>query len=91
MNQVVRWLCDYPFLDSWDARYALMNAKSEERRLRLYEMDLLWLNVKRGYQNLPQPSEVANESRVRDNRSGKQIMNDMLKKLQSGVKVDGTV
>lgn len=49
-------------------------------------MDLLWLNVKRGYQNLPQPSEVANENRTADTRSAKQIMSDIQKKLQAGVK-----
>lgn len=58
-----------------------MNAKAEERRLKLYAMDLLWLDVKRHYENLPKPSDVANERILKDTRSGKQIIKDTLKKL----------
>lgn len=82
-------LVESPFLDSWNARFAYLAAKTEERRLRLYEMDLLWLDVKRHYANLPQPSDVANERRVKDTRTGKQIVEDTLKKL--GVSTDGAV
>lgn len=84
MNQVILCIVESPFLDSWKARYAYCEAKAEERKLRMYEMDLLWLNVKRHYNNLPQPSEVANKRRITDNRSAKQIVADTLKKLKGG-------
>lgn len=82
-------LVDHPFLESWDARYAYLVAKAEERKLRLYEMDLEWLNVKRAYENLPRPSEIAtrkvqngkNDNRTADNRTAQQIKDDIVRKL----------
>ena len=67
-----------------------MNAKAEERRLRLYEMDLKWLDMKRFYQNLPKPSEVASEHKVKDTRSAAQIKQGILRKLK-GVRKRGSV
>jgi len=45
-------------------------------------MDLLWLLAKRHYNGLPQPSDIANETRKKDNRTAKQIKNDIIKKLR---------
>lgn len=44
-------------------------------------MDLLWLLAKRHYNGLPQPSDVANETKKKDKRTAKQIESDTLKKL----------
>ena len=67
-------------LSTWDARYAYMDVKAEDRRLELYNMDLLWLLAKRHYDNLPQPSVVARGEK-KDTRTAKQIEIDTLKKL----------
>lgn len=87
LNQLVLCLVDHPFLESWDARYAYLIAKAEERRLRLYEMDLEWLNVKRLYENLPRPSEIATKKPQKvkkDNRTAQQIKDDIVRKLRQG-------
>lgn len=83
MNNVILCLTETQ-LDSWEARFPYLNAKIENRRLELYQMDLLWLIAKRYYNELPQPSEVANGAKKRDNRSAKQITSDILKKLGAG-------
>ena len=89
VNQLVLCLVESPFLDSWGARFAYLRAKAEERRLRLYEMDLKWLDVKRHYDGLPKPSDVANDRKEQDTRSAEQIKQDVLKKL--GVDVNAVV
>lgn len=76
-------------LDSWDARRNYLVAKSEQERLELYNMDLLWLLAKRYYQNLPQPSDVAESRRVSDIRTAKQIQQEIVRQL--GGEADGTV
>ena len=35
-----------------------MQAKSREKQVQLYGLDLLWLLAKRHYEKLPQPSEM---------------------------------
>ena len=40
-----------------------MQAKSREKQVQLYGLDLVWLLAKRYYENLPRPSEIANETR----------------------------
>lgn len=67
-------------LDSWSARMAYLEVKAENRRLELYQMDLLWLLAKRHYDNLPQPSDVA-KGEHKDRRTARQIEIDTLKKL----------
>ena len=67
-------------LDSWSARMAYLEVKAENRRLELYQMDLLWLLAKRHYENLPQPSDIATADR-KDKRTARQIEIDTLKKL----------
>ena len=80
VNQVVLWIADKPFLDSWASRFAYFSAKSEERNLYLYGMDLVWLGLKGRY-DIPQPSAYANKKVIRDTRSAREIMKDTIKKL----------
>lgn len=74
-------LTEAVFLDSWDARFMYMSAKSEQKRLELYQMDLLWLIAKRWYPNLAQPSDVADDRKMKDTRTAKQIQDDILRQL----------
>lgn len=76
-------------LDSWDARRQYLIAKSEQERLDIYGLDLLWLLAKRHYQNLPQPSDVAESKRMTDTRTAKQIQQDLAERLGGGT--NGTV
>lgn len=80
LNNVVLCLTETS-LDSWEARVPYLSAKAEKRRLDMYQMDLLWLLVKRHYDNLPKPSDIEYESVVRDMRTAKQIQEDIIKKL----------
>ena len=80
ITNVVRWIVESPFLETWDARIMYFTAKMEERQLRLYEMDLLWLDVKRHYEDLPRPSEAAN--RKKDNRTAEEIRQEILRKFR---------
>ena len=44
-------------------------------------MDLLWLAVKKRYPSLPQPSKLADDRKMKDTRTAKQIKEDLLRKL----------
>lgn len=77
---MIMCLAERPYLDSWTVRIPYLNAKVEERRLRMYEMDLAWLNVKGRYEGLPQPSKVGKKDT--DSRSAEQIKNHILNKLK---------
>ena len=41
-------------------------------------MDLLWLEAKRHYENLPQPSDVYTKKHTVDNRSAEEIIDDTI-------------
>ena len=57
-------------------------AKYEERQVDLYAMDLLWSIARKNLANdVPMPSEIWNNKVKNDRRSGKQIVDDLLKKL----------
>lgn len=58
-----------------------MTAKSEEKRVELYVMDLIWGIAKQHYDGLPMPSEIWTNKDKIDRRSGKQIIGDLLKNL----------
>lgn len=58
-----------------------MIAKRENKYIELYAMDLLWSIAKERYTDLPMPSEIWSRKAKKDNRSGKQIVNDLLKGL----------
>lgn len=58
-----------------------MIAKTHERRVSLYAMDLVWSIAKQYYENLPIPSEVWINENKRDTRSAKQIIADTMKKF----------
>lgn len=73
----------------WAGRLAYLSAKEEQKRVELYEADLLWLMVSRYYEDLPRPSTVYHKNVKVDKRTAKQIQNDILKKL--GVKKDGSI
>ena len=73
----------------WAGRLAYLTAKDEQKRVELYEADLLWLMVSRNYDDLPRPSAIYRGNVKKDSRTAKQIQNDILKKL--GVKESGSV
>ena len=74
-------LVEQPTLE-WIGRINYLAAKNEERQIDLYGMDLLWSIARRNYQSdIPMPSEIWNEKHKTDRRSGKQIVDDLLKKL----------
>ena len=64
----------------WAGRSAYMNAKGRERQVQLYGLDLLWLLAKRYYDNLPQPSELANNDR-RPEQTAAEVKNQILERL----------
>ena len=53
-------------------------AKEERKQLELYAMDLLWLDVKRHYEKLPQPSDVYTRKHTVDNRTAEEIIDDTI-------------
>ena len=60
-----------------------LGAKFEERRTELYAMDLLWLLARTKYDiHTPQPTEYELNNKKVDKRNGKQIVNDLMKKLE---------
>lgn len=66
----------------WVARLGYLAAKNEVRQVELYAMDLLWgLAKPRFTTDIPMPSEYWNNRKKTDKRSGKQIMDDLLKSL----------
>jgi len=66
----------------WTGRLNYLAAKNEVRAIELYSMDMLWALTKRHYSSdIPMPSEVWNNKNKIDRRSGKQIVNDLIKKL----------
>lgn len=57
-------------------------ARGEEKQVELYAMDLLWkLTTKFFVLESPMPSEIWNNMKRVDRRSGTQIVNDLLKGL----------
>lgn len=60
---------------------AYLSAKLEQKQVELYAMDLLWLDVKRHYDKLRQPSDVYFNRNKKDERNSKQIIEDTLKGL----------
>lgn len=56
-------------------------AVNECRQVELYAWDLLWAAVRDRFRDLPMPSEAWNNKHKIDRRSGKQIMEDILKGL----------
>lgn len=77
-------ITEAPHLETWESRWPYLTAKSEQKELELYQMDLLWLLAKRRYGNLPQPSKLADDRRTKDTRTAKQIKEDLLRKLGGG-------
>lgn len=73
-------MVEHPEL-GWDGRTSYLIAKNEEKRVELYAMDLLWGIAKTHYDGLPMPSEIwLNKDKI-DRRSGKQIIDDLIKEL----------
>lgn len=66
---------------NWNGRIAYMNAKGRERQIQLYGLDLLWLLTKRYYDDLPQPSEIANSDNRQPGRSAQSIKDEIIEKL----------
>lgn len=58
-----------------------MNAKSRERQIQLYGLDLLWLLAKRYYDNLPRPSEIAGEENKNAGPTAAEIKENIVRKL----------
>ena len=74
-------LVEHPEL-TWRARMNFLSAKNCERRIDLYVGDLLWKLVSmRLDSEIPMPSEMWNENRRVDNRTAKEIQNDLLEGL----------
>ena len=67
-----------PLLD-WAGRNAYLLAKGEEKEIELYGLDLIWLLVKTRYNGLTQPSDIYHKKKIVDNRSGKEIAEDVLR------------
>ena len=62
----------------------VLAAKAEKMKIQLYAADLLWLDVKRYYKSLPQPSLIASGKPLQqDTRSARQIFSDIIAKLKS--------
>lgn len=66
---------------NWNGRIAYMKAKGREKQIQLYGLDLLWLLAKRYYDNLPQPSELANSDNLQPGQSAQSIKNEIIEKL----------
>ena len=61
---------------------SFLAARTEVRQWENYTADLLWAVAKRNLQgDIPMPSEIWNNKSKIDRRSGKQIVQDLLKKL----------
>lgn len=74
-------LAEYPALD-WRGRQVVLLAQTERESLMLYTADLIWLIAKTKYRDLPQPSTLMDmKARKKDTRTGKQIIDDLLKNL----------
>ena len=58
---------------------AYLSAKIKEKQLQVYSMDLLWAVASRYYDSLKKPSDIYYG--IKDRRSAKQIMNDIVRKL----------
>ena len=53
-------------------------AKEEQKQLKLYAMDLLWLDAKRHYDGLPKPSEIGNKQYTKDTRTAEEIIDETI-------------
>lgn len=69
---------------SWLARRNVLAARAEKKRLQEYAYDLLWLEAKRHYRDLPQPSLIAAGKPIKDKRTALEIITDTIKKLRKG-------
>ena len=87
---VILCITEYPEY-SWVARWNVLAAKAEKMRIQLYAADLIWMEVKRHYKELPQPSAIASGKPMQDKRSARQIINDIIKKLKSKGGTNGTI
>ena len=65
----------------WAGRFAYLNAKLERANIELYAMDLIYLIAKRNYNGLRQPSDLYFQRKKVDRRTGKQIIEDLMKNL----------
>lgn len=73
-------LVEHPELD-WRGRVTYLLAKDEIRQLELYAMDMLWVIARKQLAtDILMPSEIWADKK-KDMRSGKQIMEDLYKKL----------
>ena len=73
-------LVEHPELD-WIGRTNYLAAVTEQKRVDLYAMDLIWSIAKRYYPDLPMPSEIWSGKNKIDRRSSKEILDDLLNKL----------
>ena len=60
---------------------AYLAAKGEERSIEIYGMDLAYMIASHYYSGLKQPSDLYYKADRIDKRSGKQIVNDLIKGL----------
>lgn len=73
-------MVEHPQL-GWIERINYLAAKEEQRQIELYGMDIVWKIACHYYNGLPQPSEVAYKRHKVDRRTGKQIVDDLLKSM----------
>ena len=73
-------LVEYPAL-GWRARQNYLEARTDERAIEIYGMDLVYLLANRFYEGVEKPSEIYYTKHVKDTRSARTIVNDVVKKL----------
>lgn len=74
-------LVEHPELD-WNGRVNYLAARNEIRQWENYTADLLWVVASGKLQTAPpMPSEIWIGKEKKDNRSAKQIVDDLLDKL----------
>ena len=73
-------MVEQPLL-GWAGRFAYLTAWLERANIELYAMDLVYLIAKKSYDGLKQPSDLYYKRAKIDNRTGKQIIEDLVKNL----------
>lgn len=73
-------MVEQPLL-GWAGRFAYLTAKFERANIELYAMDLVYLIAKKDYNGLRQPSDLYFHKKKVDKRTGKQIIEDLIKNL----------
>lgn len=73
-------LVEYPAL-GWRARQNYLEARTDERAIEIYGMDLVYLLASRQYEGVERPSDIYYDRRIKDTRSARKIIEETVQKL----------